>query len=185
MNHTHVEFVRNNCLDPTGFEPVKFFSHFQFKTSAREFATNVLKEVVESLKNDSDEQIVAWAERFSKYNYQVLETTFIDEYWLSVSARSTETMQRLVTEQQSQYKWSAFTKEKYEATQKKRKTRHHNEQQEAPKTSRIMDLKLLDEISQDKVTVSWTDKSLGNILKEYTKAFVNSQVDQDFHGLIL
>ena len=75
-NQSHVEFVRNNCLDPTGFEPVKFFSYFQFKISAREFATNVLKEVVESLKNDSDEQIVTWAEGYSKYDYQVTANRF-------------------------------------------------------------------------------------------------------------
>ncbi|KAI7860944.1 hypothetical protein BDC45DRAFT_529556 [Circinella umbellata] len=157
-----------------------------FKASAREFATNVLKEVVESLKNDSDEQIEAWAERYSKYNYQsnnqsirgprlpkekyvatqkkrktrrhknnfssggiavdildskyigfsdpddfspsVLETTFTDEYWLSVSARSTEIMQRLVTEQQSQYKGSTFTERKICGNPEKKKNKTPQEQ---------------------------------------------------------
>ena len=76
-NHSHIEFVRNSCLIPTGFEPVNFFAHFQFKASARVFATQVLKDTIEFLKNENDEEIKDWAVQFSKYDYQVTLTFFL------------------------------------------------------------------------------------------------------------
>ena len=63
-----------------GFEPVAFFSHFQFKASARDFATNILKDVVDLLKYDDDERIKDWAKRYSEYDYQVTARVFFFLY---------------------------------------------------------------------------------------------------------
>ncbi|KAG2214780.1 hypothetical protein INT45_005030 [Circinella minor] len=180
-NHSHIEFVRNSCLVPTGFEPVKFFSHFQYKASARVFATHILKDTIEFLKNDEDEEIKDWAVQFSQYNYQVLETTFIDDYWLSVANSTNQTLQQTAKEKESQYRWELLTSDSYQATQKKRKTRPNDDRQENLKSTRKFDVKLLDEMSNDEVVVEWQNKSLGNILRTYTKEYVNKDVGHLSH----
>ena len=76
-SQSYIEFVRNSCLVISGFKPVKFFVHFQFKGSARAFATNVLKETVEVLKEDDDEKVKEWARRFATYDYQVTANWFL------------------------------------------------------------------------------------------------------------
>ena len=68
--------MKNSCLAPIGFELVAFFSHFQFKASNRDFATKVLKDVVELLKDNDNERIKDWAKPYLEYDYQVTAGVF-------------------------------------------------------------------------------------------------------------